>query len=512
MRQGLTITLLEDCVFSARPATSGGHESLDYIPGQALLGVAAATLYGRLSRDEAFQLFHSGAVRFGNGLPWRDGAVAWPVPLAWHAPKEAELAGDDLAASADALYNFQHGSELPGRLQPRQLRGGYVRRDGRRFNPATELRMKTAIDPETGRAAEGQLFGYDALARGATFATTVEADDSVAPEQFEAIVDALVGERFMGRSRSAEYGRVQIERAEVPAVENRVDGQRVTLWLLSDLALVDEWGQPTLLPETHHLGLGDGRVDWDATFLRSRRYSPWNAWRGGFDRERDVLNAGGVITLELEREPTAEQLAALASGAGLYREAGLGRLWLNPPLLAHWQPVFEPLVATATGESRAVARPDHPLIDWLEAVDGSHRHRVEERVRTLFVEWRELLRRSRRDAGLSEDVARGPSASQWSSVGEAARRISGDKLLAQLFEASNGIIGKSAKAPNKGWNPGWSDEYREEGGSWWALGAWLQQRLRSEREQFDEATFAELVAGLAHRARDAARRKQGETV
>ena len=36
------IELLDDLVISARSATTGGHQTLDYIPGQTLLGACAA--------------------------------------------------------------------------------------------------------------------------------------------------------------------------------------------------------------------------------------------------------------------------------------------------------------------------------------------------------------------------------------------------------------------------------------------------------------------------------------
>ncbi|EPR69808.1 hypothetical protein ADICYQ_1249 [Cyclobacterium qasimii M12-11B] len=47
--------------------------TLDYIPGSNFLGIAARHLYGRpsesgkLTQEEAFQVFHSGEVIFGDG-------------------------------------------------------------------------------------------------------------------------------------------------------------------------------------------------------------------------------------------------------------------------------------------------------------------------------------------------------------------------------------------------------------------------------------------------------------
>ena len=84
----LILTLRDDCVFSERSATEGGHRGLDYIPGAALLGAAAARLYAGLPATDTFTLFHSGQVQYGNGLPLGIGDErSWPVPLCWHRVK-----------------------------------------------------------------------------------------------------------------------------------------------------------------------------------------------------------------------------------------------------------------------------------------------------------------------------------------------------------------------------------------------------------------------------------------
>lgn len=114
--QGIRITLQEDCVFSAGMATEGGHEGLDRIPGQALLGVAAARLYRELSTEEAYTVFHSGRVRFGDGLPAPDGTPAVPVPLAWHHPKEDDPEDGDGRLIGERLFNFCRG--IPGSASP----------------------------------------------------------------------------------------------------------------------------------------------------------------------------------------------------------------------------------------------------------------------------------------------------------------------------------------------------------------------------------------------------------
>lgn len=85
----LTITLAEDTIFSEHAATEGGHKSLSYVPGSALLGCAAAKLYRHLTPATAWDLFHSGKVRFTNGYPLSNtGKPSYPAPNNWHHTKE----------------------------------------------------------------------------------------------------------------------------------------------------------------------------------------------------------------------------------------------------------------------------------------------------------------------------------------------------------------------------------------------------------------------------------------
>ncbi|MEJ2682662.1 MAG: hypothetical protein P8176_16145, partial [Gammaproteobacteria bacterium] len=88
----LSIHALEPLIFSHAPI-SMGQDTLEYIPGNALLGAAANSLYGDNLRDnkmlDNWRLFHSGEVIFGNAYPCLPHAPGLPAPLAWHAAKGA---------------------------------------------------------------------------------------------------------------------------------------------------------------------------------------------------------------------------------------------------------------------------------------------------------------------------------------------------------------------------------------------------------------------------------------
>jgi len=210
----LTLTLCDDLVASERPATEGGHESLDYIPGSMLLGATAARLYGGCKDDEAYRLFHSGALRFGDGVPLAGGAPCWPMPLCWHELKGLPATGEDERLAPDRMLNLQF-EQFPRGEQAKQIRTGQVRGDGYRKVTSKALRMKTAIDPRTGRVAEAQLFGYEAIRAGQVFAARITADGRLPEALWKRVTELFAGpaEFLLGRSRSAEYGRVRIEPA-----------------------------------------------------------------------------------------------------------------------------------------------------------------------------------------------------------------------------------------------------------------------------------------------------------
>lgn len=525
MHQALAITLIEDAVFSARSATEGGHESLDRIPGATLLGAAAAKLYAKLDSTSAFTAFHSGLLSFGDGLPYSGDSVAYPVPLSWHHAKSEQP--ELTIATADSkvfdfphcqpnntgnsgieslrklyghkIYNFQHCRRIDAvegltEPQPKQLRAGFVRPgDGAWLKPKHELRLKTAIDPATGRAAEGQLFGYDALARGQTFATRIEADDDLDPALFERVIDALTGPLLLGRSRSAEYGRAEARPISLaPPPLGASQGDLLTLWLLSDLAPTDRFGQQTLMLDHQSLGLPDAEIMYGQSFLRTRRWSPWNGARQGYDRERLVLSAGGVITLKLERDLTPEETDRLCAGIGLHREAGLGRLWINPPLLAGKHPHFADLKSVKPAMPRiAPQRPNDPLIAWLEDQSGDWKTEAEQTALQLADDYRKLMQRARQAAGVVTELSFGPSKSQWGRVLEAARERDGQALFDTLFNGDSAIV--------KSTGEGWDEEVPVKTGNWQRLADWLKERLTEQRT---DRGYAHSVRRLARRIRD----------
>ncbi len=337
--QWLQVELLDNVVVSADSATEGGHRCLDYLPGAVFLGASAAKLYADLQAE----VFLRGRVRFDAALPLsRNRKIGFPVPLSYHVIEAAGgNEGEWELVDGLSLTDEKFADLVAAGKKPRQLREGYITVDGEYFTVLQGQVAKTATDRELfDRPAQARFFHYRYLVRGQRFVTRVEADDRVGEENFARIIEVLTGDglRF-GRSRSAEFSRARvfpIEKPDKVSVSPADVGDSCCYYyLLSDLALYHQ-GVPSLRPRPADFGLDDNQYRFlpEKSFLRRRRYSPWNGFRRCRDPERQVLVRGSVIALKRENGGPAAGGAGgapfLAAGIGAYRQEGLGRVLRQP--------------------------------------------------------------------------------------------------------------------------------------------------------------------------------------
>ena len=275
-----------------------------------------------------------------DGLPTDpSGKESVPVPLSFHASREKLDAG-----KGRKLSKWRNYLKVPSGDDEKQRRLGYLpadtRSDGQAdlISPATVERGKTAIDPsKRDQASKSQLFAYQALVEGQSFITSIEAEDE---STLQKATDILLktGHR-LGRSKTAEFGLVSFEEIALntnPLLEESSPApQQVSLLLISDLRIMRE-GNPTYTPRPEDFGVDSEStsIDWDRTFLRTRSYSPWNAYIDGYEDERHLITKGSVISLKLASEEDLNKIREkLKDGIGLNREEGFGRIALNPTIL-----------------------------------------------------------------------------------------------------------------------------------------------------------------------------------
>ncbi len=425
----LTLQLQEPLIISASNATAGLFETLDYIPGNALLGAVAARSYARLKKD-SFHLdtFHSGKVRFGNLTP----AGAAPMPLSLHRPKN-----DRASRCVNRLFPNSPQNEA---LQLKQLRAGYLTPDGAVLNPTRRLHLRTAINPDTGSAQASQLYAYQAITPEHDWIGHIDCDDEPLARQLHQL---LSEEKtlLIGRSRSAHYGRVTIQNLSVqdipppkpPVIE--LDGTAcLVLWLASDLCAFDRHtGQPTLSPNLAdlHPDLPEAELQADRSFIRTRRYAPYNAWRKHYDPSRQVIQQGSVLVYPL---PDGLNPSVLTGGLGTYVAQGLGQLVPHDTLRKILgQPTLDIHKPAARPQPEHTPRTQDPLLAWLEA-RHSERHckdTIEEITKTLVNNLHGLYEKAARQT-LTPPF--GPTRSQWNRVRELAEQHRNETDLKRLFE------------------------------------------------------------------------------
>jgi CRISPR-associated protein Csx10 len=400
------IELLSDVVITADAATAGGHQGLNYLPGSLFLGAAVAkTLKNGLPFDP--NLFISGRVRFLAGYPEIEGQSSFPIPLSFHQIK-GEVWQD--RKPINRLIETADETLI-------QWRDGYMSPDGAVMdNVSRATRIKSAIDRESRRSAEGQLFSYDALSAGITFRTCIQTDDN---KDADSISDLLKDNVVrLGRSRSAEYGIVKLIPMTNPNASTCIASSNdslIHLLLVSDLAC-EHAGMPTLCPEAADFYLPKGtELVPEKTFLRTRRYAPWNSFFNTRMMERQVICKGGVLTFRLPKNIDCDLgilQKKLSSGIGLYREEGLGQILANPPWLLNPPILREPVCPPKSIRDKPIIPSNSILIPYLQAKHA--RKAANSDAFKLGIQWAEewfALQKKISKAGQKT-----PGKSQWASI------------------------------------------------------------------------------------------------
>lgn len=316
-------TLLSDVILNQKAATVGPNKTLDFIPGNCFLGIAASQLYNAVDSSTSWEMFHSGKVRFGDAHPSANGVRGLKIPLSMFSPK--------LSKSRPEIY-ILHRTDKDVAISEslKQIREGfytYADRLATKVKTETNYAVKSAYDRVNRRSKDEQMFGYESLAKGLELYFDIEVDnDGLA----DIIRKAIVGNKNVGRSRTAQFGSVKIEEYEYQDVPSSAQtSDIIEVYADSRLIFLDEFGIPKLRPTASDLGL-EGEIDWSMTQIRTFQYAPWNFKRAGFDTERCGIEKGSVIVV---RTGLSDQ-EFRSTYVGAYRNEGFGKVIYNPCFLA----------------------------------------------------------------------------------------------------------------------------------------------------------------------------------
>ena len=321
-------TFLSDVVLTSKAATEGFHESLDYIPGSKFLGILAKEAYNESEPLGTIDLFHNGKVKFGNAYPVIENEVSFPMPFAWF---EDKLKGKEeiyLHHFIDDNLRLKHKKEG---LQLKQRRKNYINAEGNEELELTQdFSIKSAYISKKRKSKDSEMFGYHTLKAGSQFIFDVNIDDQL--QLSNTLKSKLVGTKKIGRSRSAEYGLVEIEDIPTPKSINysNKNKNQLIIYAFSDLCFVDQFGFNTtdITPENFGIQANDAKIKWELSQIKTRLHQSYNNKRRTSNADYIVIQKGSVIIIDTE--VISDDLPEYV---GAFQNEGLGRVFYNPPFL-----------------------------------------------------------------------------------------------------------------------------------------------------------------------------------
>lgn len=431
--------LLSDVIVSESAATEGHQQTLDFISGNNFLGICASKLYNEksgINDDGLLKIFHTGDVQFGDAHVKGAGIRTLRIPASFFYPK--------LKSMEEVCY-IHHGYDRNkdkehegGPQQLKQCRSGfYAFKDGKviKEEVGTAYAIKSAFDYQKRRSQDRQMYGYESLEEGHEFLFQVDFSDKA--EQFADVVKkALIGEKRVGRSKTAQYGLVEIKEAK-PAEFTDYSGSPLkdkdgkflhTIYAESRLVFLNpETKTPTFQPEASDFDFDHGKIIWEMSQVRTFQYSPWNNKRKTRDADRCGIEKGSVLVVK------SEDPAPTKTKFGLFKNEGFGKVIFNPSFLAFdpdnngvavWK-VVEPEKKAQPAENTpsSPAVNNSPLLKYLsekkrqETADSSIMDAVNSFVKSkksLFLE--------------SGDTF----ASQWGQIRSIAEQNSGENIVKEI--------------------------------------------------------------------------------
>ena len=372
-----------DIVLHSSSNTEGKVDRFDYIAGSNFLGMVARE-YNSFGED-AFDVFHGGDVRFGDGHIMHEGKQTFHAPFSWFAPKGVKL---EEALKGRELYNEyfltkeQYDEFIQKEKQLKQQRVGFITAEGELVKVKHNYRQKSAYDKKNRCSKDNSMFGYYSLVKGTKWAFVVEMDST---QYKEKIIETLEKSNRLGKSRSAEYGRVKItfvDETQTNAISQKLepivinDESYIFLYAYSRLALTNK-AVNSYQFDLESLQLdSSSKIVWDKSQIRTYRYTPYVAIRDNRDPERLVIDKGSIIAIEVTKDFDVENYSKkIEWGIGLYLSEGHGKVLVNPTFLTTEKPLFEEHVSSSNSEENSL---EYGTINfWLEEQQSKEKNNYE---------------------------------------------------------------------------------------------------------------------------------------
>lgn len=423
---------IDDVVLRMRASTEGKNESLQHIPGNVFLGIAAKE-YKTFSNS--FDIFHSGEVVFADGHLSRSGYRSLKTPLTWFHEKGVEYKNNGKLLS-DNITIF-HGSEDGVENQKKQIRNLFFFADGTLANCKDSYSLKSAYDLDKRKSKDRNMYGYHSIPAGTKWIFYVKGKE----QYLEEIDKVLQGRHSIGKSKTSQYGRIAIKAIEnhVPSWQHGKLGQDKLLYVYakSYLSFVNEYGEATYTPSEDDFALKDkATICWERSQIRPYSYAIYNRVREARDADRVCIDKGSVIVLKAKEDFTesdyASWLTQLESGIGEYKNEGMGQVLVNPDFITKENPIFRELSLSSAATSVFCSAQDNhdsdeKIVNWLQ-----HQAAKSELTKMVGEKVNDFIQKH-----LSKFVAKSSSnitPSQWGSIRARVHRFSTyEKLSEALF-------------------------------------------------------------------------------
>ena len=207
-------------------------ESMDYITGTSILGFFAGLYLKDVgsANDEFYSIFFRDKVIFPNSYISIQGEECYPIPFSIQKKKDNPDKIYDLLITEETMTSPVRGF---GNIEADYLKEAQINKT---------LHFHQERDRKKGFSKQGIIFNYQSIDEGQVFKGALIGEESY----LQKLKSLISSDKplYIGRSKTAQYGKVSLEMGEVEDFKSTTDTSKmpVTMTMLSDTILYNKNG------------------------------------------------------------------------------------------------------------------------------------------------------------------------------------------------------------------------------------------------------------------------------